>query len=69
MDPDSSSEEESLSVPSHNKEGYLYEEEQIFDDSQEDLPIPDIFLQEDSDSDEDGEDWESTSREIKPNNE
>ena len=66
MDPDSSSEEESLSIPSQNKEGLLYAEEQIFDDSQEEIPIPAIFLQEDSDSDEDAEDWESSSRELKP---
>lgn len=68
MDPDSSSEEESVSVPSQNKEGLLYEEEQIFEDSQEDIGTQDVFLQEysDSDSDEDAEDYESASREIKP---
>ena len=66
MDPDSSSEEESNSVISQNKEGFLYEEEQIFEDSHEETVIPDIFLQEDSDSDEDAEDWESSSREFKP---
>ena len=65
MDPDSSSEEESNSVISQNKEGFLYEEEQIFEDSHEETAIPDIFLQEDSDSDEDAEDWESSSREFK----
>ena len=67
MDPDSSSEEESSSVATLPKREYLYEEEQIFEDSQEEPPLKEIFLQEDSfsDSDEDAEDWESMSREPK----
>ena len=67
MDPDSSSEDESSSIANATEREFLYEEEQIFEESKEDAPIPEVFLQEDSfsDSDEDGEDWESMSREPK----
>ena len=67
MDPDSSSEDESSSIASVTEREFLYEEEQIFEESKEDVPIPEVFLQEDSfsDSDEDGEDWESMSRDPK----
>jgi len=67
MDPDSSSEEDSSSIASVTEREFLYEEEQIFEESKEDAPIPEVFLKEDSfsDSDEDAEDWESMSREPK----